>query len=102
MADEPGAIATACPAGTLVFWDGSTWHGSWPRTIEGERVVLHITFSRLALRPVECYDHLGEDWLEGKPEKMSEILGREDFLNKRGGAFSNVAKLQRTMAWAKT
>ena len=65
-------------------------------------MVLHITYSRLALRPVECYDFLGEDWLEGKPEKMREILGREDFLNTEGGAFANPGRLQRTMDWAKT
>ncbi len=102
VAEEPGAIGTECPAGSITFWNGSMWHGSWPRNIEGERVVLHITYSRLALRPVECYDFLGEDWLEGKPYEMRVILGREDFLNKRGGAFSDPAKLQRTMNWAKT
>ena len=102
VAEEQGAIATQCPAGSIPFWDGSTWHANWPRTLDGERVVLHITYSRLALRPVECYDFLGEDWLEGKPYKMRVLLGREDFLNKPGGAFSNPAKLVRTMNWAKT
>ena len=100
--EEPGAIATACPAGTMVFWDGSTWHGSWPRSIDGERVVLHITFSRLALRPVESYDFLGEDWLEGKPFEMRVMLGREDFLNTPEGAFAHGEKLPRTMNWAKS
>ena len=78
------------------------WHGNWPRTIEGERVVLHITFSRLALRPVECYDYLDEDWLADKPHQMRVILGREDFLNTTGGAFTNLPRLRRTMNWAKT
>ncbi len=102
VAEEPGAIATACPAGTLTFWNGSMWHGSWPRTIDGERVVLHITFSRLALRPVESYDFLGEDWLEGKPFEMRVMLGREDFLNTSKGGFAHGEKLPRTMDWAKT
>mgnify|MGYP001275690807 CR=1 FL=1 len=98
-----GAIATECPAGSVPFWDGSVWHSNWPRTLEGERVVLHITFSRLALRPVESYDHLDEDWLADKPEKMREILGRCDFLNKTGGAYSHGAEtMARTMNWAKT
>ena len=34
-----GAIALECPAGTATFWDGSVWHGNWPRTIDGKRVV---------------------------------------------------------------
>ena len=102
-AEEPGVINTACPAGTIVFWDGSTWHsGAQPRTIDGERVVLHITFGRLALRPVESYDFLGEDWLEGKPYEMRVMLGREDFLNTAEGGFAHGIKLPRAMNWAKT
>ena len=103
VAEEPGVINTECPAGTIVFWDGSTWHsGGTPRTIDGERVVLHITFSRLALRPVESYDFLGEDWLGGKPYETRVMLGREDFLNTPEGGFAHGVKLLRAMNWAKT
>ena len=103
MREEPGAIATECPAGSTVIWDGSIWHGSYPRTSEGERVVLHVTYSRLALRPVECYDHLDEDWLKDKPYEMRVLLGREDFLNTREGGFAGGPKtLARTFTWAKT
>lgn len=99
--DEPGAIATVCEAGDCVVWDGSTWHSNYPRNAEGQRVVLHITYSRLALRPVECYDHLDEDWLKDKPYELRVLLGREDFLNTREGAFYHGGKIQRTMDWAK-
>ena len=99
---ELGAIATQCPAGSIVVWDGSTWHGSYPRQIDGERVVLHITYSRLALRPVESYDYLDDAWLEGKPFEMSVLLGREDFLNTPQGGFAHGEKLPRTFVWAKT
>ncbi len=102
IAAEKGAISTECPAGTIAFWDGSVWHGNYPRTIDGQRVVLHITFSRLAYRPIECYDQLGEEWLKDMPDEMRVILGREDFLNTPGGAFEDVAKLRRTFEWAKT
>ncbi len=103
MQAEPGAIATECPAGSVVMWDGSIWHGSYPRSSEGERVVLHVTYSRLALRPVECYDYLDEDWLKDKPYEMRVLLGREDFLNKTGGAYAAGAEpLMRTFKWAKT
>lgn len=103
MQAEAGAIATECPAGSVAMWDGSLWHGSYPRTAEGERVVLHITYSRLALRPVECYDYLDEDWLTDKPYEMRVLLGREDFLNTTGGAFAAGGEpLMRTFTWAKT
>lgn len=97
-----GAIPIECPAGSLPFWDGSVWHGSWERQLEGERVVLHITYSRLSMRPVECYDYLDEDWLANHPPEMRLILGREDFLNTQGGAFADPPKLTRTFNWAKT
>lgn len=96
-----GAIAIECPAGSLPFWDGSVWHGNWERGIDGVRVVLHITFSRLALRPVECYDSLDEEWLKDKPDEMRVILGREDFLGATRGAFFDPPKIQKTFNWAK-
>ncbi len=103
VAEEPGVVATECPAGSIVFWDGSTWHsGGAPRTVDGERVVLHITFGRMAMRPVESYDFLDEDWLEGKPYEMRVLLGREDFLATPQGGFAHGMKLPRAMNWAKS
>ena len=103
VAEEPGVVATECPAGSIVFWDGSTWHsGGAPRTVDGERVVLHITYGRMALRPVESYDFLDEDWLEGKPFEMRVLLGREDFLATPQGGFAHGMKLPRAMNWAKS
>ena len=103
VTEEPGVVATECPAGSIVFWDGSTWHsGGAPRTVDGERVVLHITFGRMAMRPVESYDFLDEDWLEGKPYEMRVMLGREDFLATPQGGFAHGMKLPRAMNWAKS
>ena len=102
IAAEDGIISTACPAGTVVFWNGSIWHSGGTRTIGGERVVLHITFSRLAMRPIENYDHLGEDWLADKPYEMRVLLGREDFLATPQGGFAHGMKLPRAMNWAKS
>ena len=99
-----GAIPVECVANSIACWDGSIWHGNYPRSLDGERVVLHITFSRLALRTVENYDHLDAAWLEGKPEAMRILLGREDFLGsttiERGSA--DYSLIPRTFAWAKT
>lgn len=101
---EEGAVATICPANSLAVWDGSIWHSNYPRSIAGERVVLHITFGRLALRTVENYDHLDEAWLEGKPDALRTLLGRDDFLGtttiERGSA--DYSLIPRTFGWAKT
>ena len=101
-AAERGVISTECPAGSIVLWDGAVWHDGGTRTIDGERVVLHINFSRLAMRPVENYDFLGEDWLEGKPYEMRVMLGREDFLNSPAGVTGLDNKVWQTMNWGKT
>ncbi|HWK35919.1 phytanoyl-CoA dioxygenase family protein [Sphingomonas sp.] len=96
-----GAVAIEADANSLACWDGSVWHGNYPRALEGERVVLHITFGRLALRPVENYDYLGEDWLADKPEALRIMLGREDFLGKSSDSGFNFALTPRTFDWAK-
>jgi hypothetical protein len=79
------------------------WHDAGKRTIEGDRVVLHVNFSRLAMRPVENYDHLDENWFENRPYEMRVMLGREDFLNKPTGVSGlDDKKIWQTMAWGKT
>lgn len=99
-----GAVPITCPKGSIAFWDGSVWHGNFPRQDEGERVVLHITFSRMSLRTVENYDHLDATWLEGRPHALSVMLGREDFLGSttiaRGSA--DYKLIPRSFNWAKT
>ena len=101
---EPGAAPVECPASSIVCWGGSIWHGNYPRTTDGERVVLHITFGRLALRTVENYDHLDDAWLEGKPAALRVMLGREDFLGSTTIArgFADYSLIPRTFTWAKT
>lgn len=101
IAEQKGAIPIACPANSLACWDGSVWHGNYPRSIDGERVVLHITFGRLALRPVESYDHLDEAWLAGKPAALATMLGRDDFLGKSGLGGADYSKIPKTFDWAK-
>lgn len=98
-----GVIATECPAGSAVVWGGATWHGSASRTNPGERVVVHISYARLAMRPIENYDHLDDEWLADQPYEMRVLLGREDFLNSRKGAHGGGHEaLARTFTWAKT
>jgi ectoine hydroxylase-related dioxygenase (phytanoyl-CoA dioxygenase family) len=106
IVEQKGAIPIECSSGSLAMWDGSVWHSNYPRKIEGDRVVIHITFCRLALRPVESYDHLDEEWLKDKPKELSTLLGRDDFLGhkdfKKGGAGGEVEKLVKTFTWARS
>jgi hypothetical protein len=75
-----GAQPIVAPKGSLCLWDGSVWHGNYPRQIDGQRVVLHMTYTRAGMAPVEDYRHLDDAWLEGKPETLRELLGRGLFL----------------------
>ena len=51
-------LPSSAPAGSVVLWDGAVWHGNYPRTTTGERVVLHVTYGRLAYQPVHDFSYL--------------------------------------------
>ena len=78
-----GAIAARCPAGAIAVWDGRVWHGNWPRTLEGQRVVLHATYYRLLMRPADDYSDIADVLIERYGPRMSQLLGEDDFLYKK-------------------
>ncbi len=80
-----GAEPIVAPKGSLCLWDGSVWHGNYPRRTDGERVVAHLSYVRLGLQPTENYDHIDESWFAGKPPELPALLGRTHFLNRRRG-----------------
>ncbi|HZU74436.1 MAG TPA: phytanoyl-CoA dioxygenase family protein [Acidimicrobiales bacterium] len=85
MAARDGAIAIECPAGSVALWDGSVWHGNWPRELPGQRVVCHITYCRLAARQVEDYSARADELIAAHGERMAQLLGRADSLYKPTG-----------------
>ena len=80
-----GAVPIVAPKGSICLWDGSIWHGNYPRQSPGERVVLHMTYTRIGMHPIENYDHLGDEWFEGKDAALPGLLGRNIFLGRRHG-----------------
>lgn len=97
--EKPGAIAIECEPGSVAMWDGNVWHSNWPRTTKGERIVSHITYSRLMMRPVENYSAHADELIKQYGEPMSQLMGREDLLDCPTGA--NYPKLQKTFNNAK-
>ena len=87
--DEVGSTATVpieCKAGSIAVWDGRTWHDNAIRTIDGERAVLHVSYTRLMLRQMEVYAPSVQDRLvERHGEPMAQLMGRYDFLAKQEG-----------------
>jgi ectoine hydroxylase-related dioxygenase (phytanoyl-CoA dioxygenase family) len=100
IAAEDGAIAIEAPFNSVALWDGSVWHGNWQRTIPGERVVTHITYGRLALRPVEDYTADADGLIDAHGPAMARLMGRDDFLSSPTGA--DYSKIAATFAMAKT
>jgi hypothetical protein len=70
-----GAIPVECPPGSLVLWDGAVWHGNYPRTTPGERVVLHVTYTRLAYRPVHDFSYVSDEFRANASPEMRGLLG---------------------------
>ena len=75
-----------CKAGSIALWDGRTWHNNATRTIDGERAVLHVSYTRLAMRQMEIYPRSVQDRLvEQFGEPMAQLMSRYDFLGKSEG-----------------
>lgn len=86
IAEKKGAIAIECPPGSAALWNGNIWHSNWERKAEGARVVCHITYTRLMMRPVEDYGAHARELIEKHGDTMAQLLGRKDFLNGPNGA----------------
>ena len=79
-------VPIECNAGSIAVWDGRIWHDNASRTIDGERAVLHVSYTRLMLRQMEVYPRSLEDRLiEEYGEPMAQLFGRYDFLGKPEG-----------------
>jgi hypothetical protein len=70
-----GAIPVECPPGSVVLWDGAVWHGNYPRTEPGQRVVFHVTYTRLAYRPVHDFSYVSDDYRAGASKELRGLLG---------------------------
>ncbi len=69
--------------GDVAVWDGSIWHGSYPRTIPGTRTVLHATYQRLYTQPIDDFTYLLRDaeYMANAPEGMRQLLGADLFFH---------------------
>ena len=75
---ESEAIAVNAPTGSIILWDGAMWHGNCPRTLAGERVVLHLTCNRQNVRPIESYRGIDPEVLRRNPPEFAALLGLND------------------------
>ena len=85
VAAKDGAIAIECPPCSVAMWDGNVWHANWPRKTEGDRVVAHITYTRLMMRQIEDYGAIADELIERHGDRMAQLLGRQDSLDSPTG-----------------
>ena len=85
MENLEGAVPIECSAGSIALWDGNVWHAAYDRDAPGERVVAHMTYSRLAMRPVEDYSNEAEMLIARHGGRMAQLLGKEDSLYESEG-----------------
>jgi hypothetical protein len=85
-AECAGAIPIECRPGSVAMWDGNLWHSNYPRTIDGDRVVCHITYTRLMMRPVEDYGAHADALIDTHGPQMAQLMGRDDMLMGLHGA----------------
>lgn len=77
VATQENSEPILCGKGDIAIWDGRTWHSNYARSLPGERVLLHMTFTRLSYRPIEDYGYLSESFIAAHGgERLSELLGR--------------------------
>ena len=94
-------VPIECKAGSIAVWDGRTWHDNADRTIDGERAVLHVSYTRLAMRQMEVYSRSVQDRLiEQFGEPMAQLMTRYDFLSKPEGK-ADADGFMRAIAYAR-
>lgn len=99
-AEGKGAIPIICPTGSFAIWTGYSWHSNYPRTLPGERVMLHMTFCRLAYRPVEDYSAIDEELLAQWPPEIATMLGRDSWLGLAGRNEGNCDMAHYSRMWS--
>ncbi len=81
-------------AGSLVIWDGATWHGALPRTARGLRLNLIYDFIRPHLRPMEVFfDRIDPETYAKYPPIYRTLLGQslKYWWREEGPDFADVA-----------
>jgi ectoine hydroxylase-related dioxygenase (phytanoyl-CoA dioxygenase family) len=106
-ADAPvKAIPVEAPAGSLIVWGGTTWHGSFPRKAAGLRINLIMVFCRSYMRPIHDFrDEVGEGFFDRNPPEMADLLALNHPYPFRGHEFPPNEHVQRfihsgTNQWA--
>ena len=69
-------VPVEAPAGSLILWDGATWHGAMARQNRGLRLNVILYFIRPHLRPMEVFfDRVDQETLDKYPPRYRTLIG---------------------------
>jgi hypothetical protein len=72
---KDNAQPVEAPAGSMIIWGDHTWHGSYPKTTDGLRLMLLGTFCRPHMQTQEAYRHTTTDSaLARNPKRFARLM----------------------------
>ena len=74
--DHPEIRVLEVPAGSVIIWHGSLWHGAVPRTADGRRMTLVLPHVRDPIQPQELFwASVTPDMIERNPPRFCTLMG---------------------------
>ena len=75
--DDSTAITITAPAGSVIIWNGNTWHGAAPRTNPGGRLSLIFLFCRWYLMPQMMHRQwISQEALARNEDRFTVLMGK--------------------------
>ena len=75
------AVAAECPAGSVIIWPGSTWHGAFPKLTKGLRLNAVAYYRHHSVLPQENLKVTMADqpWNDcDDPDRLKQLIGFDD------------------------
>lgn len=74
------AIPVIAKAGSIVAFNGNTWHGAYPKTdAAADRIHLSYAFSKAYVHPGENYDDIPDSMAEQYGPEFAQLVGKYDW-----------------------
>ncbi len=75
--NEDICVPVAARPGSLIVFNGNTWHGSWPKRDEGFRAHVVTGFCRNYIIPGESYDDASPALIEQYGDDIAHLFARD-------------------------
>jgi hypothetical protein len=77
--NEDICIPILAKAGSIVAFNGNTWHGAYPKSDPGDRIHLSYVFSRPYVMPGENFDDVPDSMVEQYGPEFAQLIGRHEW-----------------------